>query len=188
MAYIEAPAPLPPDDAIIGVKFKLLKTHPDPRGYFREVIRVTDSVFGDGHFAQWSHSRMQKDVVKAWHYHHIQDDWWYVPIGEIQTVLIDYREESPTFKTKLSFKMGDSPESHQICVRIPPGVLHGCRVFSTEAHLFYITSEIYNPQDEGRIPFDSPLVKHNWGANALTAENDRRTFAPVNARTRLAKS
>ena len=177
---------LPSDDSIAGVQFKLLKSHPDQRGFFREIFRVSDPVFNSGSFGQWSHSKMTRDVVKAWHYHHQQTDWWYVPIGEILTVLIDNREESPTCKNKLEFYMGESKISEnsalEVCVRIPPGVLHGCRVMSAEAHLFYITSHTYDPNEEGRLPFNSPLVDHDWGSAAITAENDRRTFVPTSKR------
>lgn len=173
---------------IAGVRIKLLKSHPDQRGFFREVIRSTDDVFEDGKFAQWSHSKMQRSVVKAWHYHHVQTDWWYVPIGEVLTVLYDNREESPTYGTKLEIAMGDSQlgsGAREVCVRIPPGVLHGCKVLSDEAHLFYITSETYNPQDEGRFPFNDPIVPHDWGTDAITVENDRRRFEPTAPRKRM---
>ena len=179
------------DDIFPGVAFKLLKSHHDERGFFREVIRITDPIFSPGRFAQWNHSSMQKDVVKAWHYHNLQYDWWYVPLGQIETVLIDYRPESPSFRKKLVFRMGErslyGENTWEICVRIPPGVLHGCRVLSPQAHLFYITSETYSPGDEGRIPFDSCEIDHDWGPGALTAENDRKTFAPAERRTVMAK-
>jgi dTDP-4-dehydrorhamnose 3,5-epimerase len=171
--------------AIIGVEVKELKTHSDERGFFREVIRSTDEMFPTGSFQQWSHSRMQKDVVKAWHYHHVQTDWWYLAVGVIRTVLIDYRPESPTYRAKMEFLMGDGPESRQICVRIPPGVLHGCRVLSDYAHLLYITSTIYSPNEEGRIPFDSKEVGYDWGSGALVVDNDRRLFEPTSTRVPL---
>ena len=184
-------ATLPQNEAILGVQFKILKTHRDERGFFREVLRFNDPIFDAAKFAQWSHSRMVQNVVKGWHYHHLQTDWWYVPIGEIQTVLYDNREESPTYKTKLAFTMGDSAaygaEANEVCVKIPPGVLHGCKVLSPEAHLFYITSEVYNPADEGRYPFNSNVVPHDWGAGVLTVENDRRCFTPENPRRRLSR-
>lgn len=176
------------DTMIEGVLIKTLKTHPDERGFFREVIRSTDPVFDGGSFGQWSHSRMSKDVVKAWHYHHVQTDWWYCPVGKIETVLFDNRPESRTYKKKLVLLMGDSvefPDAHEVCVRIPPGVLHGCKVLSDQAHLFYITSVTYDPADEGRIPFNSPLVGHDWGSHALTVENDRRDFIPSKQRNIL---
>lgn len=171
---------------IIGVEIKDLITHPDQRGFFREIIRVSDPFFSGGAFGQWSHSRMTKDVVKAWHYHHVQTDWWYVGIGEVETVLFDNRPESPSYKQKMVFRMGDGStklnRSPQICVRIPPGVLHGCKVISDEAHLFYITSHTYNANEEGRFPYNSDLVRHDWGSQAIVAENDKRTFVPTSLR------
>lgn len=176
------------DDRIIGVKFKRLKTNRDDRGFFREIIRVSDPFFNSDGFKQWSHSRMVKNVVKAWHFHHIQIDWWYIPIGCVETVLIDNRPESPTYKTKLIIKMGDSSTdltANEVCVKIPQGVLHGCKVLTDEAHLMYITSETYNPADEGRLPFNSPEVDHNWGEGVLTVENDRRTHIPPHPRVTI---
>ena len=172
-----------PSRGIEGVCFKLLKTHGDDRGFFREVFRDNDPLFRDGRFAQWSHSFMQQNVVKAWHYHHLQYDWWYLAVGQTETVLVDFREESPTFRKKLVFKMGDSAQfgddTLELCVRIPPGVLHGCRVLSSFAHLFYVTSRTYDPQDEGRYPYDSGEVDHQWGPGAIVVDNDRRRFVPA---------
>lgn len=132
---------------------------------------------------------MQRGVVKAWHYHHIQYDWWYVPIGKIQTVLFDNRPESPTYKKKLVFKMGETAkygaDVFEVCVCIPPGVLHGCKVLSKEAHLFYITSEIYTPNEEGRFPYnEGPKgLRHSWGKKVIVAPNDTRAFVPTSTRT-----
>ncbi len=180
---------LPADNSIIGLEIKQLKSHRDDRGFFREIIRKSDSFFHDGAFAQWSHSRMIKDVVKAWHYHHVQFDWWYLPIGQVETVLFDNREESSTYRKKLAFKMGESDkfgaDTHEVCVKIPPGVLHGLKVLSAEAHLFYITSVTYDPNEEGRLPFDSSVVGHDWGGEVLTVENDRRAFIPTSVRKLL---
>lgn len=177
-------------EEIKGVEVKVLKTHPDDRGFFREIVRKTDPFFPEGGFGQWSHSRMQKNVVKAWHYHHLQTDWWYIGAGCVEAVLFDNRKESPTLGKKMVVKMsGGEPEfgdARCVCVRIPPGVLHGLRVLSEDAHLFYITSHTYNPQDEGRYPFNDPIVEHDWGKDAITVENDRRRFEPTAARASMA--
>lgn len=169
---------LPQSNEINGVVFKPLKSFPDERGFFREIIRATDSFFDPNSFAQWSHSKMTKNVVKAWHYHKIQSDWWYVPIGQVEVVLFDNRPDSPTYNVKLSFVVGESEKfgvnTHEVCFKIPPGVLHGCRVLSDQAHLFYITSETYNPADEGRYPYNDPIVPHDWGSDVITNENDRK--------------
>jgi dTDP-4-dehydrorhamnose 3,5-epimerase len=49
-----------------------------------------------------------------------------------------------------------------VVVAIPPGVAHGCKVLQGPSILFYITSETYNPNDEGRIPHDDPTVGYDW--------------------------
>jgi dTDP-4-dehydrorhamnose 3,5-epimerase len=175
-------------DNIIGVVLKDIKSHGDERGFFREVIRHTDPVFDGGVFGQWSHSRMVKDVVKAWHYHHLQTDWWYVSLGVLEVVLFDNRQESPTYRQMLRFDMGEAPaftEAKPRTVRIPPGVLHGCKVLTAEAHLLYITSHIYDPNDEGRFPYNDTIVNHHWGENVITVENDRRFFEPRHRREAL---
>ena len=44
---------------ISGVVSKNLTTHSDERGYFREIIRVTDDFFAEG-FGQFSHSMVRE--------------------------------------------------------------------------------------------------------------------------------
>ena len=168
------------EETIDGVEFKSLVSHGDDRGFFREIIRDSDPFFTGG-FKQWSHSSMAKNTVKAWHYHHLQTDWWYIGLGLIQVVLIDNREDSPTKGKKLDFKLCGQDENQglQAVVKIPPGVLHGCKVLSDSAHLFYITSEEYDSSDEGRIPFNA-LDIHKWGDERLliVADNDKKAFVP----------
>lgn len=174
------------ESQITGVIIKQLISHGDSRGFFREIIRETDDFFSSGgHFGQWSHSKMQYNVVKAWHYHHVQTDWWYVTSGAVETVLIDNREESPTYRKKMIFLMGDEGEAKPLCVKIPPGVLHGCKVLSPEAHLFYITSHTYNPSEEGRIPYNNPDPGHNWGEGVIVVDNDKRFFTPSSTREKI---
>lgn len=170
---------------IVGVVFKPLRSHPDDRGFFRELVRESDPFFTEG-FGQWSHSKMAQNTVKAWHYHHLQVDWWYVPFGEAHTVLYDYRKESPTYKKKIEFILGEE-NGLKTVVRIPPGVLHGCRVLSDIAHLFYITSRTYDPNDEGRLPFDAKEIPHSWGdtKKCIVSENDKCYFEPISPREPL---
>ena len=134
---------------------KELVTHSDKRGFFREIIRVTDDFFTAG-FGQWSHSLMFDGVIKAWHYHKIQTDCWYVCSGVLRVGLCDIREGSATYKQTMDFLMGDNQPP---CVlKIPPGVAHGCKTIQGPVHLLYITSHIYNPQDEHRIAYNDPEI------------------------------
>jgi dTDP-4-dehydrorhamnose 3,5-epimerase len=144
---------------IEGVVIKELVTHTDERGYFREIIRASDEFF-QGAFGQWSVSMMYPGVIKAWHIHKIQTDWWYIARGVIKVALHDLRDGSPTRGTTMEHLMGDDLPA--TVVRIPPGVAHGCRCLNGPATLFYITSHIYNPSDEGRIRHDDPSIGYDW--------------------------
>jgi dTDP-4-dehydrorhamnose 3,5-epimerase len=142
---------------IEGVVLKQLTTHADERGFFREVIRETDDFFE--RFGQWSHSLMYAGSAKAWHIHQHQTDWWYV-IGAIKVALYDTREASPTRGKLMEFMMGDREAT---CLRIPPGVAHGCRAMEL-SHILYVTSNVYSPEYECRIPHDDPTIGYDWTA------------------------
>lgn len=144
---------------IEGVQVKELVTHRDERGFFRELIRVSDDFFSEG-FGQWSHSLMYPGVIKAWHVHRRQVDWWYVGAGVLKVALYDTRTNSPTHGELMELLMGEGQPP--AVLRIPPGVAHGCKCLSGPAHLFYITSRIYDPEDEGRIPHDDPTIGYDW--------------------------
>lgn len=144
---------------IDGVIIKKLATHTDERGFFREIIRVTDDFFDDG-FGQWSHSLMFNDVIKAWHYHEIQTDWWYVCSGVLRVGLCDMRPDSKTYKETMDFYMGDLQPAQ--VVKIPPGVAHGCKAIQGPVNLFYITSHVYNPDDEIRLAYNDPEIDFDW--------------------------
>lgn len=144
---------------IDGVMIKELVRHPDERGYFEEMIRKSDEIFAEG-FGQASHSFMIDGVVKAWHVHKTQVDWWYLVRGVVKVVLYDARESSKTFKQLQEFVLGK--EGPNVVVKIPPGVAHGLKVLSGPADLVYLTSGIYNKDEEGRIPYDDPNIGYDW--------------------------
>lgn len=144
---------------IDGVITKPLKRFPDERGFFEELIRVRDPFFQEG-FGQLSHSFMHKGVVKAWHIHKTQIDWWYVAHGDLLVALYDARKESKTYRKLNTFQLGEKGE--QIILKIPPGVAHGCKVITPTSELFYVTSKSYNPEEEGRIPYDDPAIGFDW--------------------------
>jgi dTDP-4-dehydrorhamnose 3,5-epimerase len=144
---------------ITGVVLKDLITHVDERGFFREIIRVRDEFFVEG-FGQWSHSLMYDGVIKAWHLHHVQTDWWYVGSGVLRVGLCDMRPGSSTYKETMDFLMGDLQPSRVL--KVPPGVAHGCKVIQGPVNLFYITSHPYNPDDELRLPYNDPGIEFDW--------------------------
>lgn len=141
---------------IDGVVLRDLVTHPDQRGFFREILRVDDA----GEFGQWSHSLMFDGVIKAWHHHKRQTDWWYVCSGVLRVALYDLRVDSPTRGQTMDFLMGDLQPARVL--KVPPGVAHGCKTIQGPVNLLYLTSRIYDPADELRIPHDDPAIGFDW--------------------------
>jgi dTDP-4-dehydrorhamnose 3,5-epimerase len=144
---------------IDGVSIKKLVRHPDERGYFEEIIRNTDEFFSEG-FGQLSHTLMMQGVVKGWHVHTTQIDWWFCTTGKIKAVLYDTRPNSSTYKELNEFLLGDAPDN--IVLKIPAGVAHGMKVLEGPCHFVYATSKTYDPKEEGRIPFDDKDIGYDW--------------------------
>lgn len=103
---------------------------------------------------------MYPGTAKGWHHHRRQTDWWYC-IGALKVALYDLRAGSPTKGGLMEFFMGDRYGA--ACVKIPPGVAHGCRALEL-THLLYVTSSVYDPEDEGRIPHDDPAIGYDWSS------------------------
>ncbi|MBI3956039.1 dTDP-4-dehydrorhamnose 3,5-epimerase family protein [Candidatus Gottesmanbacteria bacterium] len=144
---------------IDGVQIKRLIRHPDERGFFEELIRFTDPIFAEG-FGQLSRSSMVTGVVKAWHVHTTQIDWWYVVKGTVKVALYDARSGSATHKELNEFTLGE--EGQDIILKIPAGVAHGLKVIKGPAELVYVTSGTYSKDEEGRIPYDDPEIGYDW--------------------------
>lgn len=144
---------------IQGVLFKELVTHPDERGFFREMLRHSDALFSFG-CGQISHSLVYQGVIKAWHYHKHQTQLNYVVNGLIKVVLYDNRAESPSFRERIEFLAGDNQISRIYC--FPPGVVHGYKCLNGPMNIIYVTSGVYDLSDEGRIPFDDKEIGYNW--------------------------
>ena len=143
---------------IDGVQTKTLIRHPDERGFFEELIRVSDPFFTEG-FGQLSHSFMIEGVVKAWHVHKTQIDWWYVLKGIVKVALYDTRQDSKTYTELQEFVVGGDTN---LIIKIPAGVAHGCKVLTGPADLVYVTSSLYSKDEEGRIPYDDKGIGYDW--------------------------
>jgi dTDP-4-dehydrorhamnose 3,5-epimerase len=157
---------------IDGVVIKELVTHNDERGFFREIIRVTDEFFAAG-FGQMSHSLVYPGVVKAWHSHRQQTQWTYVACGLLKVALHDGRSRSPTYRKTLEFLVGDNQPARVYL--FPPGVAHGYRCMDGPAHVIYVTSGVYDLSDEIRIAFNDPKIDFDWlkgGTDQIISEKD----------------
>ncbi|MCK5146613.1 dTDP-4-dehydrorhamnose 3,5-epimerase family protein [bacterium] len=146
---------------IEGVTTKKLSVIPDERGRLMEILRVDDDQFE--RFGQVYMTTTYPGVIKAWHYHKLQDDNVTVVKGMLKLVLFDDRKDSPTCGEVNEFFLGDHKP---LLVHIPHHVYHGWKCISeTEAIAVNCVTEAYNYKlpDEHRLDFDSPDVPYDWG-------------------------
>jgi dTDP-4-dehydrorhamnose 3,5-epimerase len=145
---------------IDGVEVKRLTTFADERGSLTELLRRDDPIFEQ--FGQCYFSISYPGVIRGWHYHKKQTDYFACVSGMIKVPLYDLREDSPTHGEVNEFFMGDE---NRILVKIPVGVLHGFKVIGTApCILVNFPTEPYSAADpdEYRVPYDSPDVPYNW--------------------------
>ena len=149
-------------DLISGVRVKRYDLWPDDRGYFLEVIRMKQGLAADfiAESTQVSTALSYPGTIKAFHFHRRQTDLWVPAVGMFQVALVDLRENSPTFGLKNTIYVG-SLRPWQVL--IPPGVGHGYKVIGEGTGiLVYVTNRLYDPKDEGRIPYNDPAIQYDW--------------------------
>ena len=144
---------------INGVEILKLNTYPDERGFFREILRNTN-LYSNELIGQISHSMVYTGIIKAWHGHKLQTQWNYVCSGLIYVSLYDNRDDSSTQGETMSFLVGDNQEIK--LYKFPPGVLHGYKVQNGPMNIIYVTSGIYDLEDEIRISHDDLKIGFNW--------------------------
>ncbi|MFQ3548393.1 MAG: dTDP-4-dehydrorhamnose 3,5-epimerase family protein [Armatimonadota bacterium] len=145
---------------IEGIEIKQLKRHADERGYLMEMLRSDDDIYTN--YGQSYISLNYPGVIRAWHYHKKQDDFWVCVKGMIKAVVYDCREGSPTFGEVNEFFMGDN---NPILLKIPVGTMHGYKTCGIEPSLLInFPSKVYdrNDPDEYREKWDSPNIPYNW--------------------------
>ena len=108
---------------------------PDDRGYFLEIARLGQGLVADFPAAssQVSTALNYPGIIKAFHYHKFQTDYWVPAAGLLQVALVDLRKGSPTFGAKNTIYVG-SLRPWQLL--IPPGVAHGYKVIGEQPSAF----------------------------------------------------
>lgn len=145
---------------IAGVLVKKLKLVPDERGRLMEILRADDEAFEK--FGQVYVTTAYPGVVKAWHYHKLQDDNMTVLKGTAKIVLFDDREKSSTNGMINEFFVG---EHNTILVHIPRAIWHGFKCISEqEAMIVNVVTECYNydQPDEYRKPAHGSNIPYDW--------------------------
>ena len=145
---------------IDGVKVKKLKVIPDERGRLMEILRNDDGAFTK--FGQVYMTTAFPGVVKAWHYHKLQDDNFTCVHGKMRLALYDPRKGSPTHGEVNEFVIStDDP----MLVSIPKLIYHGFKCVSDcEAIVINTVTVPYNREtpDEYRLDAYDNNIAYDW--------------------------
>ena len=145
---------------IDGVSTRRLRLMPDERGFLMEMLRSDWPEFEK--FGQVYLTAVYPGVVKGWHYHKKQNDYFICVSGMAKVVLHDSREGSPTKGMTNEFFIG---ELNPMLVRIPAGVYHGFKGISEKVTLIVnVPTEPYNYEepDEHRLPAHTDEIPYDW--------------------------
>ena len=161
------------------VMVKSLRLHHDQRGFFTEQLKRGDTddrgrpFLPPQEFSQMSRSVAfarggnPPELIKAFHWHRRQWDYWDSVSGDARIVLVDLRPESPT---RGRIQVLIAGERAPKVVAIPPLVAHGYQVLSLrDVVLCYYVTETYDPEDpdEGRIRYDDPRIGFDWSVENI---------------------
>ena len=91
----------------------------------------------------------------------MQSQWTCILSGTAKVALHDYRKESKTFGVTQEFLTG---ENHTpLIYKFPPGVAHGYKCINGPMLVLYVTSGIYDLNDEVRRAHNDPGIGYDWG-------------------------
>jgi dTDP-4-dehydrorhamnose 3,5-epimerase len=148
-----------PRTPIHDVRTKRLRVIPDERGWLTEILRADDDLFRK--FGQVYVSATYPGVVKAWHFHRRQIDYFACVAGMVKLVLIDTRDGSPTKGAVNEFFLGTH---NPVLVEVPNLVYHGWKCISPEPALVVnVPTEpyAYDDPDEYRLEPHGTLA-YDW--------------------------
>jgi dTDP-4-dehydrorhamnose 3,5-epimerase len=167
---ISAPSVCPIDPASLhldGIDVLPRVLHYDARGFLLETLRRDDRKAQGDHFAMSYTSVTTPGQFRdrdRWHVHRVQTDRFVVVLGEMTLALYDARANSSTRGRLEVVRMCGAPfdrparettsDAETFLVPIPPGVYHCIGNLSRLPFaLVNFPTELYDAQDEGRVPF-----------------------------------
>jgi dTDP-4-dehydrorhamnose 3,5-epimerase len=143
---------------IEGVKIIPLKQIPDERGKIMHMLKCTDPHFEK--FGEVYFSVAYPGVIKGWHLHTKQTQFYAVIFGMIKLVLYDERKKSKTKGELMEIFTG---EDNYLLIKIPPGVVNGYKTIGLKSAIVAnCATEPHDPKEMIRYnPFKSH-IKYNW--------------------------
>ncbi len=152
------------------------KVFKDERGFFYESYSYKKfcDLGIDTKFVQDNHSKSVKNTVRGLHFQLYpgQEKLVRCTKGKIWDVVVDIREESPTFKQWYGVELS---ENNFLQIYIPVGFAHGFSVLSESAEVQYKVSNYYNPSIERGIKWNDPEIGVEWKTKVpILSERDKK--------------
>ncbi len=150
---------------IDGVVIIEPKVFGDERGYFFESYNkeTFDKAIGPVEFVQDNESKSAYGVLRGLHYQtdpFAQAKLVRVVQGEVLDVVVDIRQNSPTYGQHLSLSLSAEKKNQLF---IPKGLAHGFVVLSETAIFQYKVDSAYSPEHEQGIIYNDPQLAIDWG-------------------------
>jgi dTDP-4-dehydrorhamnose 3,5-epimerase len=150
----------------------------DERGYFFEAFNA--NTFKEAGiqtvFVQDNQARSTFGVLRGLHYQlepHAQAKLVRVLEGEVLDVVVDIRNESPTYGQCFCIRLSAENKKQ---LYIPRGFAHGYVVLSDTAEFFYKCDNFYSKEHEGGIHYNDPDLKIDWEIDldqAILSDKDK---------------
>lgn len=135
-----------------------LKKICDERGMIMHMLKSSDphfKKFGEIYFAT-----ARPGVIKGWHEHTKQTQFYAVVKGMIKLVLCDNRPKSATYKEIVELFVGD--DNYEL-VCIPPGVINGYKAISADTAIVANCSDLpHDPKEMLRYDPHGDKVAYKW--------------------------
>lgn len=130
----------------------------DERGMIMHMLRRNDPHFEQ--FGEIYFSAAYPGVVKGWHEHTMQAQFYAVIQGMIKLVLYDNRPSSETYKELMEVFIGE--HNYQL-VKIPTGVVNGYKTIGTETAIIANCATLpHQPDEMVRYEPHGNKVPYKW--------------------------
>ncbi len=149
----------------------------DDRGFFGRAWdkKIFDEYGLNSNLVQCNVSRSKKTgTIRGMHYQispYEESKLIRCTRGKIYDVIIDLRQNSPTFKQWYSVEL--SSENYRM-LYVPEGFGHGFQSLVDDSEIFYQVSQFYTPGSERGIRWDDPVFNIDWPLeNKILSEKDQ---------------
>jgi len=148
------------NDWLFGCELYTLDKFQDDRGFLIPLLSVEEPCEQYVYYSI-TYPGAARDVDR-WHVHQHHTDRFVVLRGQLMFAVSNGIHRNIARITMYGYRMPDTDKRSRMLV-VPPGVYHCLRnTGSSDAVLLNMPTRIYDPNDEGRVPFDELGVDKPW--------------------------